>query len=205
MLIKVAKHKALIFDLGRVLIDFDFARGYQALSAHSPYPPQEMRRRLAGSGLVERYETGLMESCDFVSQLSTVFDVHVEYGHFCEAWSSIFTEPLIPEDYIARLARRYPLLLLSNTNEIHFRMLHERLSVLRHFRHYVLSYEVKSMKPAPEIYRAAIASAGCLPEECFFTDDIPANVEGARQCGMDAVQFESAAQIERELKARGIE
>jgi len=60
------------------------------------------------------------------------------------------------------------------------------------------------MKPQPEIYRAALALAQCRPEECFFTDDIPEYVEGARRLGIDAVQFESGEQIERELRARAI-
>ena len=96
------------------------------------------------------------------------------------------------------------LVLLSNTNQIHFEMLRHRLPALRHFHHLVLSYEVKAMKPRPEIYRAAVECAGCLPEQCFYTDDIPAYVEAARAVGIDAVQFESAAQAERELAARGI-
>ena len=75
----------------------------------------------------------------------------------------------------------------------------------RHFHDQILSYEVKLMKPDPGIFRLAIERAGCLPEECFYTDDIPAYTAAARQQGIDAVTFESAAQIERELKARGIE
>jgi HAD superfamily hydrolase (TIGR01509 family) len=58
-------------------------------------------------------------------------------------------------------------------------------------------------KPSSKIYEAAIARAGCSPEECFFTDDLAVNVEAARKHGMDAVQFHSAAQIEAELRARG--
>jgi len=77
--------------------------------------------------------------------------------------------------------------------------------LLRHFHAYVLSHEVRAMKPAPLIYQRAIEEAGCLPEECFFTDDIPAYVEGARAQGIDAVKFESAAQIEAELRKRGVE
>jgi putative hydrolase of the HAD superfamily len=60
------------------------------------------------------------------------------------------------------------------------------------------------MKPGREIYRRAIAAAGCRPEECFFTDDIPEFVEGARREGIDAVQFQSSAQIEDELRLRGV-
>jgi putative hydrolase of the HAD superfamily len=197
-------HKAVIFDLGRVLVDFDFGRGYRALEGLCPYDAREIPRRLAASGLVECFETGLVEPHDFVAQLSTVLDLHVDYDQFCRLWSSIFTEPLIPESLLAGLAARYRLVLLSNTNRIHFEMLRHRLPALRHFHHLVLSYEVKAMKPRPEIYRAAVACAGCPPEECFYTDDIPAYVEAARALGIDAVQFESAAQIERELAARGI-
>ena len=64
--------------------------------------------------------------------------------------------------------------------------------------------QVGSLKPQAEIYRAAIEAAQCSAGECFFTDDIPEYVEGARQFGIDAVQFESREQIERELRARGI-
>jgi putative hydrolase of the HAD superfamily len=76
--------------------------------------------------------------------------------------------------------------------------------LLRHFDELVLSYEVKAMKPREEIFRAAVASSRCLPAECFYTDDIAAYVEGARRLGIDAVQFESREQIEREMRARGI-
>ena len=84
-------------------------------------------------------------------------------------------------------------------------MIRETYPLLRHFHEFVLSYEVKAMKPARAIYQAAIARAGCLPEECFFTDAIPAYVEAARREGIDAVQFQSREQIEEELRARGIE
>jgi HAD superfamily hydrolase (TIGR01509 family) len=60
------------------------------------------------------------------------------------------------------------------------------------------------MKPSPAIYEAAIEKAQCRPEECFFTDDIGAYVEGAKSLGIDAVQFQSAAQIEAELRVRGV-
>ena len=103
------------------------------------------------------------------------------------------------------LAARYRLVLLSNTNAIHFDSIRSGYApLLRHFHQLVLSYEVKAMKPAPAIFQAAIEAARCRPEECFYTDDIPAYVEGARSLGIDAVVFQSAAQIERELAARNI-
>jgi putative hydrolase of the HAD superfamily len=198
-------HKAIIFDLGRVLVNFDFKRGYRALEGICPYPAAEIPARLWAGGLVDRFETGLIEPRDFVAQISAALDLAIGYDGFCAIWSSIFTETLVPDAMLAGLARRYRLLLLSNTNAIHFEGLREsHATLLRHFHDFVLSYEVKSMKPRPEIFQVAIARAGCRAEECFYTDDIAENVTAARSLGIDAVQFESAAQLEREFAARGI-
>jgi glycosyltransferase involved in cell wall biosynthesis len=84
------------------------------------------------------------------------------------------------------LRKRYRLLLLSNTNAIHFAMIRENYPMLRHFHDFILSYEVKAMKPNPAIYREAVARAGCDAGECFFTDDIRDYVEAARREGLDA-------------------
>ena len=80
----------------------------------------------------------------------------------------------------------------------------ENYPLLRHFHAYVLSYKVRSMKPAPAIYQVAIEEAQCLPNECFFTDDIQENIDGALAMGIDAVLFESGTQIEAELRKRGL-
>ena len=197
--------KTVIFDLGKVLIPFDFARGYRAMEKFCDYPAAEIPKRIAGTDLVYRFETGLVEPRDFVEQLSRVLDLRVTYEQFCEIWSSIFLpETLVPDSLLAGIRERYRLLVLSNTNAIHFDMVRQNYPMLRHFHDLVLSYEVKAMKPSPAIYREAIARARCRPEECFYTDDIPAYVEGARREGIDAVQFQSCAQLERDLAAREI-
>jgi FMN phosphatase YigB (HAD superfamily) len=198
-------YKAVIFDLGRVLIHFDFQRGYRALEGLCPYQAAEIPARIAPTGLVERFETGMVEPREFVDQLCSMLSLRIDYDHFCRIWSSIFTEPLIPESMLEGLASHYRLLLLSNTNALHFEMLRANYApLLRHFHDLVLSYEVKAMKPQPAIYQAVVERAGCLPEECFFTDDIAEYVAGARRVGIDAVQFQSVGQIEGELKSRGI-
>jgi FMN phosphatase YigB (HAD superfamily) len=197
-------HKAVIFDLGRVIVDFDFQRGYQALAGLCPYPAAEIPARLAGCGLVDRFETGLIEPREFVTQMSALLDLRIDYDRFCGIWDSIFTGTLVPESMLAGLAGRYRLLLLSNTNAIHFEGLRASHPLLRHFHELVLSYEVKAMKPQPEIFQVAVERAGCRAAECFYTDDIAAYVAAARNLGIDAVQFQSAAQLEREFAARGI-
>ena len=198
-------HKAILFDLGRVLIHFDFQRGYRALEGLCPYTAAEIPQLLAGTGLVERFETGLVEPEEFVAEMSRILELRVDYERFAEIWSCIFTHELLPESMLEGLARRYRLVLVSNTNALHFAMIRDTYGhLLRHFDELVLSYEVRAMKPRPEIFQAAVERAHCRPEECFYTDDIAAYIAGARLLGIDAVLFESREQIEREMRARGI-
>lgn len=195
--------KAVIFDLGRVIVPFDFQRFYAGIEALTGIPAADIRLRIRPTGLVESFEAGQMEPRDFVGRISAVLDLHCTYEEFCEIWNSIFLpETLIPEELLRGIAARYRLVVLSNTNAIHIEMVRSRYPLMKHFHAFVLSHEVGAMKPSPVIYQKAVDAAGCLPEECFFTDDIAEYVEGARRFGIDAVQFESAAQIEEELRRR---
>ena len=76
-------HKAILFDLGRVLIHFDFRHGYRAREGLCPYTAAEIQQRLAGTGLVERFETGLVEPREFVDEMSRILELLVDYERFC--------------------------------------------------------------------------------------------------------------------------
>jgi FMN phosphatase YigB (HAD superfamily) len=197
-------YRAILLDLGNVLIDLDFSAGYRALEGLCPYPEAEIRRRIAATDLAARFETGLIESCGFHAELCRLLELKVDYDRFCAIWNSIFCGVLIPESMIEGLARRYRLVMVSNTNPIHFEMVRRQYPVLRHFHERALSYQVKAMKPRPEIFLEAVRLAGCRAEECFYADDIPAFTEAARTLGIDAVTFESTAQISNEMRRRGI-
>lgn len=200
-------YKTLIFDLGKVLVHFDFNLGYQAFEKHCPHKADEIRAivRARGVETIRRFETGLIEPADFQQAICEMLDMDADYDGFCSSWSSIFRQELIPESTIAALSKRYRLVLLSNTNAIHFDLVNRKYPALRYFHHLVLSHEVKAMKPDPAIYREAIAHAHCLPEECFYADDIEENIIAGRKLGLDGVVFESREQIEEAMRARGIE
>lgn len=198
--------KTIVFDLGKVIIPFDFKRGYERLAPLCSYPAADIPERLRACDLVTRFESGGIEPQAFVQQISGILELKADYDQFCEIWSSIFLpDPLVPEELLVALKQRYRMLLLSNTNAIHFPMVRKAYPLLRHFDEYILSYEVGALKPDPKIYQEAIRRANAKPGEMFFTDDIAAYVEGARQQGIDAVQFQNANQIMDELRARGVE
>ncbi|HEX4594736.1 MAG TPA: HAD family phosphatase [Bryobacteraceae bacterium] len=197
--------KAILFDLGNVIVPFDFKRAYAKLGPLCACPVSEITSRLRSSDLIQRFETGRIDSQPFVSELSTLLGLKTNYDEFCDLWTSVFfEETLVPESLITRLRDRHRLLALSNTNPIHFSMLKARYPLLGHFDDFVLSYQVGALKPDAKIYQEAVRRARCLAEECFFTDDIAINVEAARTNGMDAVQFLSVEQLEEELRARRV-
>jgi putative hydrolase of the HAD superfamily len=197
--------KTVIFDLGNVIVPFDFTIGYAAIQRLCGHGAEEVRRRLRSTDLVTRFETGQVEPEAFVSELSGLLELNTNYEQFCDVWTSVFLpETLVPDSLLERIHERHRLLLLSNTNDIHFSMIERTYPILRHFDDRVLSYRVGAVKPAARIYHEAIARSGCKAEECFFTDDVAAYVEAARREGIDAVQFQSAAQVEEELRARGV-
>ncbi len=197
-------HRAAIFDLGRVLVNFDFARGYRAMEPLCRYGAGEIRRRVEATTLAADFETGLIEPREFVASMARLLECEIDYDRFCGVWSSIFTDALVPDGLLSALAARYRMVMLSNTNAIHFQMIRETYPLVRHFNEFVLSYEVRAMKPRREIFERAIERAGCRAEECFYTDDIAEYIDAARKLGIDAVQFQSAAQLEEELRARGM-
>jgi putative hydrolase of the HAD superfamily len=198
--------RAIILDLGNTIIPFDFTRGYRELQAACGQSPEEIRRRIGSTDLVVRFESGQVAPEDFVAQLSELLGLKVTYSEFRRMWSSIFLpDPLIPESFLESLKKRYRLVLLSNTNAIHFEMLRETYPLLRHFDHFVLSHEVGTLKPEPAVYEHAISHSQCMPGECFFTDDIEAYVEGARRSGIDAEPFRGFDKLQADLRSRGVE
>jgi len=197
--------KTVLFDLGNVIIPFDFKLAYARLAEHCGCKPEDVPARVRATGLVAPFERGEIAAQPFVRQFSAALELNLTYAEFCECWSGIFLGgTLLPEAWLEDLARRYRLLALSNTNPLHFEMVQKTYPLLRHFDDLILSYRVGAAKPEAKIYREAIARAGCSAEECFFIDDLAENVEAAREHGMEAVQFHSAGQLDRELRARGL-
>ena len=198
--------KTIIFDLGNVIIPFDFRRGYAAMAPHTIVPAAEIPERIRETGWVPELESGRIEPRDFVERINGLLGSSLSYEAFREIWSSIFLpDTLIPIELVRELKSRYRMLILSNTNAIHIEMVSDAYPILHEFDHLVLSHEVKAMKPEPAIYAAALANAQARPVECFFTDDILAYVEGARQAGIQAEQFLGYEKLLGDLRARGVD
>lgn len=198
-------HRAIFFDLGNVLAPFDFTRAFSALEAASPLSIAEMTQRLKTVSHIHDYECGRLSDQAFVDAMRSTLQLDVTFEEFDTIWNSIFLPAtLVPESLLMHLRERYTLLLLSNTNGLHFRFLEKHYPHVAHFHHLVLSHQVGAEKPDPVIYQRALETAGVAPQEAFFTDDLLANIDAARSLGIDAEQFVGVPALEEQLRLRGI-
>jgi len=197
--------QAILFDLGNVIVPFEIERGYRAMSENCGLPEQEIAERIRVSGLYGAYESGQLDTAEFFDRFRDLLGMRCTMDQFRDIWSAIFLpHTTVSEKLILTLKQRFRLVLLSNTNEMHFTWLRERYPILGHFDAFTLSWEEKSMKPDERIYGAAVANAKCTPEQCFFTDDIVRNIEAARAFGIDAEPFTGEEYLRSQLSKRGL-
>lgn len=197
--------QAILFDLGNVIVPFEIERTYRAMQADCGLPVDEIAERIRTSGLYALYESGQLKTDDFFARFRDLLGMRCTLEEFKDIWSALFLpHTTVSEELVLALKERYRLVLLSNTNELHFNWIRPRYPILRHFDALTLSWEVQAMKPDERIFAAAVANAQCRPEECFFTDDIPRYIEAAQAYGIDAEVFTGEADLRGHLERRSL-
>jgi len=196
--------KVLIFDLGKVLVDYDVNRAVRRFSAVCGISPVKLWKHLYFSPKERAYTRGEISSVQFYQYLQGIFRRPVSFKKFKHYWTDIFWEIQGMDTLLGRLARRYPLYLISNTNPLHFDYVKRNFGILRHFKKTFPSHKMGARKPEARIYRRALARIGCKPGEAVFIDDMKSFVRGARKIGMQAIRFRNRPQLIRDLRKLGI-
>lgn len=200
------KIKAIILDLGNVVITADLYRAFAVFEQYSNYAKEEMYEKLYETSICRNFQKGISSIEQFYEDVKRAIQLRMDIKRFCEVWSDIFLFPsILPDELLKALSLRYRLVALSDTDEIHFPLIRRLFPVLSRFHSFALSFQVGAVKPMPEMYKVAVSNAGCLPEECFFVDDLEPNVQGAIKCGLQAYRFESYEKLLREFEKRGID
>jgi len=200
------KIEALLFDLGKVIINFNFDLVMERFAERSSLSTAELRNVIWDGDWIRRYETGEISSREYHAYLCKAAGLQMDLDEFHASWSAMFLPDLIiPEELLAILKERYPLILVSNTNESHAAYIAANYGVFRHFDHKIFSHEVGAMKPDRRMYEAAIAAAGKPPEALFFTDDREENVDAARRFGIRAHRFTALPALLDAFQQHGVE
>ena len=196
--------RLIISDFGGVICTFDYRIFCARLARRIGRSAEAIYAAVYGSELQAAFERGRLTGPAYHSRVMRLVGADVPYAEFCPMYGDIFTEIPATGALLRRLRARYPLYLLSDTNEIHFGYVTQTVEVLRVFAECIVSYEVGALKPDPAMYREALRRAALPAAACVFIDDRPGNVEGARRVGMHALHFTSAAQCAADLSRLGV-
>lgn len=191
------------FDLGNVLVHFDHEIGIRRLAELAEHPQEVVRQAVFGTDLQILYESGGVSCQDFAQRINAHLGRELPAEEIHEAVSAIF-EPnhaIVPALEMVR-ASGVPMGILSNTCHAHWVWLAaRRWPVLeRWFEVEVLSYEVKSMKPAARIYEVCEKLAGSKGANIFFTDDRSENVTAASARGWVTHEYRNTERLLIELE-----
>src|SRR4051794_3477637 len=197
---------ALLFDLGRVVLDVDFSRSLACWAGHAGCEPAHLVGRFSAGEAYERHERGEISDAEFFASLRGSLGIDVTDAQFLEGWNAIFAGPMPEiEPLLARAAEHLPLYGFSNTNRAHVAHFSSAFAdVLRHFRKIFLSSTIGLRKPDAEAYDHVVKEIGVPARRIVFFDDSKENIEGARARGLTAVHVTSTRDIAEALAALGI-
>jgi FMN phosphatase YigB (HAD superfamily) len=182
----------VVFDLGKVLVDFDYFIAARKVAARSTEQVEDLHHFLCGSPLLVQLETGLISKEQFFSEVQkfTGFDGSVE--EFVSYFADIFVPiPEMVELHAGLLKKNIPTYIFSNTNDIAVGHIRHNFPFFRQFDGYILSYEVGAMKPKAEIYEALEEMSGRRGADIFYIDDRLENVEAGAARGWQIVLHET--------------
>ena len=179
---------AFVFDIGNVLLPFDLGLALVRIQSRCPISLQSVTERI--EPLKVGFETGRIGRRAFVEQAIRILEFVGTEAELIAAWEEIFEENLAMTRLVRKLHGRYPLYLLSNTNDLHVDYMFRRHPVFHCFSDAVYSHIAGRAKPDPAIYEIATRQFGITPAETVFIDDLPANIATAQGLGWRAIQYD---------------
>ncbi|MEO0453341.1 MAG: HAD family phosphatase [Verrucomicrobiota bacterium] len=184
------KISTIFFDLGKVLVDYDFNLAFYKMSQNSTLSSEEIEAKTPqAEPLLNEYESGRIETPEFFQTLKDLFEFQGSSEELIDIWSDIFS-PLEEHIQLARqLSEYYPLAMISNTSDAHIRFLEERYDLFDLFRERIYSYQFGTMKPDPSIYHHALEKMGADKYESLFIDDREENILTPSKMGWQTIHL----------------
>jgi FMN phosphatase YigB (HAD superfamily) len=195
----------IIFDLGKVLVDFDYTIAARKIAARSVRASKDLHAFLGSSPLLVEYESGKLMRRQFYEAVCDAVGFAGGLEEFGGHFADIFSE--MPETIAlhAELRRRgFKTYIFSNTNDLAIEHVRRNFPFFKNFDGYVFSYEAGAMKPRPEIYAAMEKMCGRRGADLVYLDDRAENIAAGAARGWQAILHESPAKTRTALAALGI-
>jgi len=197
--------KIVVFDLGKVLVDFDYSIAARRIAARSSMPIEAIDSFIGGSDITVKYELGLVTRREFFERARQAIGFGGTFEEFGEFFADIFTEipPMIALH--AELRRRgVSTYIFSNTNDLAVEHIRRNFPFFRNFDGYIYSYEIGAMKPDARIYEALEGLTGRRGAEILYLDDRPENIAGGAARGWRAILHETPEKSRTAVEKLGL-
>jgi HAD superfamily hydrolase (TIGR01509 family) len=195
----------VIFDLGKVLLEFDYGIVARRLAAHSGRDAEQIRGLLDQSPLLFRFESGQMTNDEFFREVSLLTGYTGALDEFADIFGDIFA-PIAPmiELHAQLRARGVQTFIFSNTNDLAIRHIRTNFPFFAGFTGYVYSHEAGTMKPDARIYEVVERRTGRSGAELLYIDDRLENVEAGAARGWRVVHHQTPEQTIAAVRAAGL-
>jgi FMN phosphatase YigB (HAD superfamily) len=198
-------HPVLIFDLGKVLVDFDYSIAAKKVAARSEKTPQDLHAFLGSSPLLVEYESGRLTREQFYTAIKDAIGFGSDLEEFGGYFADIFAEMPGTIALHAELRQRgYKTFIFSNTNDLAIEHVRRNFPFFKNFDDYIFSYEVGAMKPEAKIYEAMEKMCGQRGADLIYLDDRPENIAAGAARGWRTVLHETPEKSRAALKSFGV-
>lgn len=198
--------KNIVFDMGNVLMDFD-ARRYVASCGCNEADSRQIMVHLFRSVEWVQLDRGVLTDQEAIDRVCSRLPqrLHGTVRELMDRWSDDIPDLPGVEELVRRLKEAgYGIYLLSNAST-RFYQYHQRMGAIQYFDGEFISADWHLLKPEIELYRVFCQHFGLIPGECFFVDDMPVNIEGARRAGMQGAVFHHDLELlTMDLEAAGV-
>ena len=200
-----ARFRAVIFDIGRVLIRVNVSLATSGLADGIALSPQEIWSALEKDPRWVDWQEGRISPRDWHLHLAKKLGGKLSFEQFVRVWNrALDPQPIQDNAFLQKLSQKYRLSVLSNTDPLHVAHMETTFEFLSHFPVRIYSCRVGASKPSPLIYKEALRACKARSEEAVYIDDVEAYVEAARRLGMSGIVFKSADQLQSDLRKLGI-
>jgi len=199
--------KVILFDLGNVLVDFDYSLSAKRILNFCDKKPKELYDFFFTSELTLLFEEGKISPQEFFNKVKEVLNLKISYEAFIPIWNEIFflsAKNRAVYSLANKLRLRYQVNMLSNINILHYEYLKKSFPVFNVFERVFTSCELGVAKPNPLIYRKVLEALAVNADSVFYTDDRVELIKSAHELGMQAFIFQGINQLKNDLLSVGV-
>jgi epoxide hydrolase-like predicted phosphatase len=197
--------RAVVFDLGKVLVDFDYSIAARRIAARGNMTIGEIAQYINQSPLFAQYESGHVTTEQFYQEIRRVTGFRGDLAEFSDCFADIFVaiEPMVQLQAALR-QKGLAVYVFSNTNELAAEHIRRTFPFYANFDGYILSYQHGAMKPDAKLYEVVEHKSGRRSADLLYLDDRPENVVAGAARGWQVILHETPEKSRAAVRKLGL-